>query len=220
MKGFRTRRPPDADHRVIHQVASWCLSYPDDDVLDRMPLLRAALTAEPDSTPVELLGRIVDHLTAGDPDTHRHNYIDTFDLSRQRTLYLSYWTDGDTRRRGAVLGEFKQLYRDTGFLVDLHGELPDFLPIVLEFCARADPDRGRELLATYRPALELIRISLAEIDSPYADAVAAVCATVPGATPPDRESALALRTGIPTESVGLEPFDPRLLPLTPTRESR
>ncbi|WP_024497730.1 nitrate reductase molybdenum cofactor assembly chaperone [Gordonia amicalis] len=202
--------------RVIHQISSWCLSYPDDDVLSRIDLMRTALDEQRRDAAVQLLGRTVDHLAGEDAMTLRRNYIDLFDLSKRSTLYLSYWSDGDTRRRGSSLGEFKQVYRDSGFLVDLHGELPDHLPIVLEFSARADPGRGVELLEKHRAALELIKFSLLEADSPYAGAVAAVCTTLPSPSPPDRETAMARCRPVPTETVGLEPYDPRLLPIDPT----
>ncbi len=211
-----TRRRQPADARVIHQIASWCLSYPDDDVLARVDLMRAALDERNEYAAAQRMRITVDHLAAGDPGDLRREYIDLFDLSKRHTLYLSYWTDGDTRRRGTSLGEFKQAYRDSGFLVDLHGELPDHLPIVLEFSARADPQRGVEILEKHRAALELIKFSLLERESPYAATLDAVCRTLPSPSPPDRESAMAMSRPVPTETVGLEPYDPRLLPLDPT----
>ncbi|MEP6648853.1 MAG: hypothetical protein ABJA74_02940 [Lapillicoccus sp.] len=63
----------------------------------------------------------------------------------------------------------------------------------------------------------MLRIALQEKQSPYAAAVAAVCATLPGESPADRAAvqAMAGAPGPPAESVGLEPYDPRLLPLRP-----
>ena len=214
---FARRSRATDEGTVIRLIASWCLSYPDDEVLGRVDLIRAALAEQDDSRATELLRQTVDHLGGGDPAALRREYIELFDLSKRHTLYLSYWSDGDTRRRGASLGEFKQAYRDSGFLVDLRGELPDHLPIVLEFSARADPGRGVELLEKHRAALELIRFALLDAESPYAGAVAAVCATLPSPSPPDRATALAMCAPAPTETVGLEPFDPRLLPINPTR---
>jgi len=130
---------------------------------------------------------------------------------------LSYWTDGDTRRRGQVLATFKQRYRDSGFHADTRGELPDYLPLVLEFAAIADPDAGEALLREYRPSLELLRIGLEEDGTPYAGVVAAVCATLPGPSPVDRAAVQAMADGPPVETVGLEPFDPRLLPMAGER---
>ena len=54
-------------------------------------------------------------------------YVQEYDLSRRHSLHLSYWTDGDTRRRGETLLRFKQMYRDSGMLTVLNGELPDYL---------------------------------------------------------------------------------------------
>ncbi|MGW9266107.1 nitrate reductase molybdenum cofactor assembly chaperone [Gordonia terrae] len=220
MRGLRVfdRRPrTSAEPNVVRLIASWCLSYPDDEVLGRVELMRAALDEQEDPDTGDLLRHTIGHLADGDPTTLRRDYIEIFDLSKRHTLYLSYWSDGDTRRRGTSLGEFKQAYRDSGFLVDLHGELPDHLPIVLEFSARADPVRGVELLEKHRAALELIRFALLDAESPYAGAVQAVCATLPTPSPPDRAAALAMCGPAQTETVGLEPFDPRLLPINPTR---
>lgn len=206
-----------ADHRVVHQVASLCLSYPDAALFSKVGLISAALDEINCEATAEPLRRFVDHLAAADQVAIGREYAEVFDLSSKRTLYLSYWTDGDTRRRGAALGEFKQLYRDSGFLVDLAGELPDHLPIVLEFCARADPVIGLGVLTRYRVAIELIRFGLLERGTPYVDVLESVCATLPGAPPADRAAALAMRPAIPVETVGLEPFDPRLLPIAGTR---
>jgi nitrate reductase delta subunit len=212
-----SRRDPSTGSgrwRVLHQVAAWCLGYPDDELLGRLPLLRGALAEQARhrwaAEPVSLLSRFLDHLEAGDPETLRSAYVETFDLDRHQTLYLSYWTDGDTRRRGETIAGFKQRYRDATFkqawVVDTHGDLPDHLPMVLEYAALADPAGGVALLAEHRPALEMIRLSLAERGSAYADVLAAVCATLPGRSPRTLAEARSMQGAVPrppTESVGL-----------------
>ncbi|MFW0784042.1 nitrate reductase molybdenum cofactor assembly chaperone [Gordonia sp. CPCC 206044] len=214
---MRLRRRRTDDHPVIHQASSMCLSYPDDEILAAAPLLDDALAEQSAGDAVDPLRRFVAHLRGSDATAVRQDYIDTFDLSRKHTLYLTYWTAGDTRRRGTALGEFKQRYRDSGFLVDLRGELPDHLPIVLEFAARVDPVAGAELLVENRRALELIRLSLLDRHSPYADVLTAICATLPGESPADRRAVMAMQSAPPeVETVGLEPFDPRLLPISPS----
>jgi nitrate reductase molybdenum cofactor assembly chaperone NarJ/NarW len=198
-----------SDHRVVRQVASHLLAYPGQGLLDVLPTLRAALAEQG----VTDLDAFLDHVEQTPLRELERHYVEVFDLSRRHALYLSYWTDGDTRRRGEVLGRFKSAYRDSGFLVDTSGELPDFLPMVLEFAAVADPVAGEMLLQEYRPSLEMLRLGLEEDATPYAAVVAAVCATLPGASPADRAAVQAMAGGPPTESVGLEPYDPRLLPM-------
>lgn len=200
--------------RVVWQAASLVLGYPDDEVTGRAALVRGALT---DAAPARLAD--FDPLLewwAVTPDVVVQNhYVETFDLSRRHTLYLSYYTDGDTRRRGETLMTIKQRYRRSGFLVDTHGELPDYLPLILEYAARADPDDGAALLQENRRGLELLRLAVLERATPYAGVIAAVCATLPGPSPQDKQAVMAMAaSGPPTESVGLESGDPRLLPLT------
>ena len=214
---MRSLRRPRPDPRVVYQVASWALDYPSSQLVERLRLLADALAEQPAAPETAALSGLVDHLGATALQRLQNAYVDVFDLSRKHALYLSYWTDGDTRRRGEVLGRFKSAYRASGFLVDTHGELPDYLPMVLEFAACADLDAGRELLQAYRPSLELLRIALQEKQSPYAGALVAVCATLPGESPATRAAVQAMvdAGGPPVESVGLEPYDPRLLPLQP-----
>ncbi|MEP9385474.1 nitrate reductase molybdenum cofactor assembly chaperone [Nocardioides sp. KR10-350] len=195
------------DWRVVHQVAAWCLGYPDDRLHDQLPLLRSALAEQQPSEPVARLDEFLGHLAGTDRRTLVGDYVELFDLSRKQTLYLSYWTDGDTRRRGETLTAFKQAYRRSGWLVDTGGELPDHLPLVLEFAALADPKAGARLLLDHRAALELIRLALEARGTPYALVLQAVCGTLPGPSPQDRYAAMALsRSGPPSESVGLEPL--------------
>ncbi|KHL15073.1 nitrate reductase delta subunit [Mumia flava] len=206
---------------VVRQVASLCLAYPDDEVLALVPAMRGAVAEHDRSAAAQPLAGFLDHLAAGAPHDLRQAYVETFDLSRKHALYLSYWTDGDTRRRGEVLGRFKQRYRDAGWVVDTRGELPDYLPLVLEFAARVDPDGGRDLMQEYRAGIELLRLALRDAGSPYAGVLEAVCATLPGESPADRAAAMRIASqGPPTETVGLDPYDPRLLPVSeagPTR---
>ncbi len=204
-------------HQVLYLAASICLDYPDEALLAKVPLLRAALSEhrrlgaafEPVLTEFEQARQGIARLA-----DLQASYVQEFDLSRRHALHLSYWTDGDTRRRGEVLAEFKGRYRRTGMLVDTHGELPDYLPMVLEYAALADRDAGRKLLIQYRPSLEMLRLGLLDDNLPHALILAAICASLPGKSPSDRQAIMRMAgLGPPTETVGLDAQDPRLLPL-------
>jgi nitrate reductase delta subunit len=190
--------------RVVHQVASWCLSYPDPPWSERLPLLRAAAAGLPAGTARECLRRFLADAVRTPLSDAQRRYVETFDLTTKRALYLSYWTDGDTRRRGEVLAGFKARYRATRFVVDTGGELPDYLPLVLEYAAVADPVDGPALLQEYRASLELLRLSLLDSGSVHADVLTAVCATLPGASPANRAQVHRMAAaGPPLEMVGL-----------------
>ena len=121
---------------------------------------------------------------------------------------------GFTLRRGEVLGNFKKTYRQSDILVDTHGELPDYLPMVLEYAALVDLAAGRELLTRFRASLEMLRFGLLRDELPHARILQAVCATLPGKSPADEQAVMRMAGyGPPTEAVGLDPYDARLLPV-------
>lgn len=200
---MRAPRARSAEPALIYQAAALLLSYPDERVLESVPTIRAAFSG---TDAAALFEPVLAHLEGLDLMALQAYHVQEFDLSRRHSLHLSYWTAGDTRRRGAVLAELKQVYRASGLVVDTGGELPDFLPMMLEFAVH-DPERGVPVLAGYRPSLELLRFGLADDDVPHTGLVAAVCGTLPGASPTTRDEVQALaRAAQPSEEVGLEPY--------------
>ncbi|MFJ5773040.1 nitrate reductase molybdenum cofactor assembly chaperone [Streptomyces sp. NPDC093094] len=157
--------PSDA---VLYQAAALCLTYPDDDFRARLPLLREAAPQ---------LREFTDHAAVTPARELAEHYVRVFDLKNRHSLYLTWWTDGDTRRRGMSLVRFKDFYRAHG--LEFSGEeLPDFLPAVLEFAARTG-ETG--LLTEHRDGLEQLRSRLTGFGTPYACVLDAVCATLPSA---------------------------------------
>jgi nitrate reductase delta subunit len=192
------------EHAVVLQAASVLLQYPDEAWRARLPVVAAALEALPAGPPRDGLAAFASAAAATAPGELETRYVETFDRRRKCAMHLTWWTDGETRRRGLALARLKAIYREHGFEL-LDGELPDFLPVVLEFAAQADVGGGLELLQEHRPALELLRLALADIGTPYAGVLASVCALLPGASPADEAAARALaRSGPPQETVGLD----------------
>ncbi|MGW1864989.1 nitrate reductase molybdenum cofactor assembly chaperone [Streptomyces mauvecolor] len=192
---------------AVHQAASLLLTYPDSGWPTHLHIVRAVVAQLQLSDSQLLLRRFCDGVADVAPLELAARYVATFDRSRRRALHLTYYTDGDTRRRGASLARLKGLFREHGWELD-DGELPDFLPAVLEFAARC-PEPGLSVLVEHRAALELLGHALEKYRSPYADVVRAVCRTLPGPAPADHAAALRLaRNGPPTETVGLAPFPP------------
>jgi nitrate reductase molybdenum cofactor assembly chaperone NarJ/NarW len=195
-----------AEHAVVLQAAAILLQYPNDDVRSRFPAIRAALTDLAHGSPRERLLDLVVQLEATAVAELEQSYVETLDRKRRCCLYLTWWSDGETRRRGLSLARLKQLYRDHGVEL-LPGELPDFLPVVLEFAATVDVAVGLQLLQEHRAGIELLRLALLEVGSPYVAAVEAVCELLPGVSPEDEAAARALaRNGPPGEMVGLDGY--------------
>lgn len=193
------------------QAQSLSLSYPDDDLVARLPLLRRVAAAVP--SPVgEPLDRFLDHVAATPLPELAAEYVATFDHRKRFAPYLTYFAYGDTRKRGMALLRFKHAYRTAGLTLDDSSddaELPDHLAVVLEFAATGDATVGERLMVEHRAGLELMRIGLHEAGSPWAHVLDSVSATLPplGRHEHDKVARLAAE-GPPEEEVGLAPFAP------------
>lgn len=205
MKLRRSQRDSTLDHRVVWQAAALLLAYPDDQHAERLATV-SELRAHLSGRCADLLGDTVAALQRIEPMQAQVDYVDTFDMRRRTTMYLTYWTAGDTRNRGNHMLAFAHAYRDAGVSRPEH-EAPDYLPVVLEFAATVDPVAGRRLLIEHRVPIDLLRDALQQARSPYAHAVAAVCETLPPSTESETRRAQQLAAaGPPAESVGLQPF--------------
>ena len=202
--------------RLVWQSASLLLSYPDQSWVDRLETADRLL-AHVTAPSVDLLTKTVAALRDRDSQQAAIDYVATFDMNRRTTMYLTYWTAGDTRNRGNEMHTFVAAYRGAG-VAPPRNEAPDHLPVVLEFAATVDPDAGRQLLTEYRVSIEMLRTALADSDSMYEPAVAAVCATLgPPTDDHIRRAQRLAKAGPPAEAVGLQPFT---LTVPPRREAR
>ena len=151
----------DRGQRRRRQAASLLLGYPDEELLGRLPLLRAAVArAAADGRP----GRWAASSTtceATPPAELRPHYVETFDLRRRCCLYLTYYTYGDTRKRGMALLRFKHAVPRGRARLSPTASCPTTSPSVLR--VRRDRRRRRagwRLLREHRAGLELLRLAL------------------------------------------------------------
>jgi nitrate reductase delta subunit len=198
--------PSPADRTRLFDLASLLLTYPDCRLSDAKEELRDAVGAITDPEVREQLTTFLDWFLTTDPVDVEAHYVRTFDLRRRCGLYLTYYLHGDTRKRGIALLTLKQRYRAHGLRLAA-GELPDLLPVVLEFAAAVGPGDGEAPLRQHRQGLELLRAALEDSGSPYRHLLEAVVAALPPLTGEDRDAIRALAVdGPPVESVGLAPY--------------
>lgn len=192
----------DRNRAMAHRIAAFLLSYPDEELHDTLPSLRTAATDLTTVTGTPLLA-LIDELQHTPLLATQQHYVETFDMRRRCSLYLTYWTTGDTRNRGQAILDFTQLYRAAG--VDPPDEeLPDHLTVVLEFAATTDQHVGTALLLHHHAALTLLTKALREQNTYYVHALDSVLATLPEPTEATlRAAARIAATGPPQETVGL-----------------
>ena len=188
-------------------LLSYLLRYPGPDVATAGPELAAEVAALPAGPVRDSLERFMATWT-DDQTALAARYVETFDLRRRASLFMTYYAHGDTRERGMALLRLKQLYRAAGLPMDAP-ELPDHLAVMLAFAALAEDGQGSPVLGRHRPAIELLRLSLHDSRSAYAHVLDAVAALLPPVTAAERsEVARLAREGPPDEAVGLEPYGP------------
>lgn len=200
------------DRARTQQVCSVLLRYPDDRLPELLPVIGEIVAALPEES-ADPIGGFLDYVTTTPLlDVQRH-YVETFDMRRKCSPYMTYWTHGDTRNRGMALLHFKGAYREAGVTID-EDELPDHLAVVLEFAATCDDELGNALLAEHRGVIALLHAALTDISSPYAAVLTAVLETTSALTPEDELLMQQLAVaGPPTETVGMAgPIDLTLTP--------
>lgn len=214
MKFRGTRREArSVQVRGVWAACSLLLDYPTETLVSSLDQVEALVPDHRSLTPV------LEHLRRMPLRDLQEEYVATFDHSRKCALYLTYFAYGDTRRRGAALLRFKEVYRAAGSPWDeAADELPDHLCAVLQFGASVDADAARQLLLDHRAGVEMLRLALTTWErtdgrgtgSPWLGAVTAVCDTMPALQGEEADAVRRLvEQGPPAEEVGLETYGSR-----------
>ena len=113
------------------------------------------------------IDRLAAQLTLGDLLSAQEAYVGLFDRSRSLSLHLFEHIHGESRDRGQAMVNLAAHYEAHGYSIDSN-ELPDFLPLFLEFLSLVEPREAAELLSDVAHILSAIRIRLERRGSDYA----------------------------------------------------
>ena len=162
-------RPGGPPIQPALKALSGVLSYPREEVQAHTGEIGQALATRPELTPGDLaaLEEFLEWLRSEDLLDLQSTFVDTFDRSKQVSLYLFEHVYGESRDRGPAMVELSQAYRENGLEMDTR-ELPDFLPLFLEFCAELDEAGAREWLHETGPILQQVHVRLWDRESPFA----------------------------------------------------
>ena len=169
---FKTQ--PDS-LRFTLRVLARLLSYPDDALREQMPAMVDALRVEqalPKSRVSEIDAFCLQVAALGAYEAEAR-YVDTFDRGHKTSLHLFEHVHGDSRDRGPALVDLQQTYEKAGLMFDAN-ELPDHLPVVLEFASTQPVRVAQEFLGEMAHILNALFSALLKRGSPYACIVAAV----------------------------------------------
>jgi len=175
--------------REEFKLFSLLTQYPSDLILAGSPeIVSAAGNLPPGAVRSQLTGFLA-WWCATPPEELRALYIQTFELSAGTTLNLTYHRYGDGKERGAALLRLKRRLGDAGYSLDT-GELPDYLPLLLEFAAVSPA--GLDLVGEQRAPLEAVRLRLEGMRHAWAALFQAIAGALPPLTAEQKEETAAI----------------------------
>ncbi|MFT7594994.1 MAG: nitrate reductase delta subunit [Paracoccaceae bacterium] len=161
---------------------SLMLSYPSKELQQAMPEIGGVLAADSRLTAAMRRGLrpLVDALVTRDIYDLQEEYVMLFDRSRTLSLNLFEHVHGESRDRGGAMVSLVETYRDAGF-DPVSTELPDHLPVLLEFLSLRPLPETHEVLQDAAHILETLNVRLTRRESNY-NAVFAALLQLSGAT--------------------------------------
>ncbi len=184
------------------RVLARLLDYPSDEMLAILPELLEALHQEKALSMARLgeLDALAAVLSRGERYAVQARYVESFDRGRATSLHMFEHVHGDSRERGPALVDLAKTYEQGGVFFDAQ-ELPDYLPVVLEFASTQPPAVAREFLAEMAHILNAIHTALIKRDNlPYAAAIGAVLELAG-----ERPQAVSITVDEPLDEAWLEP---------------
>ncbi len=171
MLGLSKPVPASGSLRVLAAL----LGYPDARMRGDLPEMHDVLRREGALSPARQaeLHALIDALALADPLEAEANYVELFDRGRGTSLHLFEHVHGDSRDRGPAMVDLAQTYEKAGLYL-APGELPDYLPAVLEFISTQPPAEARAFLGEMAHIFNAIFNALQRRESPYASALGAL----------------------------------------------
>lgn len=162
---------------MFYPLLSKLLDYPDAGLMESLAQLRASLRQGFEASEWIVLDRFMKELSEQDMTQVQASYVLTFDLTPEHSLHLTHHLFGDDKNRGPALIDLAEYYKACGLELpvkdmavedDAPNELPDYLPLMLEFCAQLDEEEARIFLSRWGKVLNQLAANLEEAASPYA----------------------------------------------------
>ena len=160
---------------ITLRVLAALLSYPDAALRTHLDEMRAFLESDGALTASRLaeLRALMRHLAMAEPVDAEVAYVELFDRGRATSLYLFEHVHGDSRDRGPAMIDLGEMYAKAGLLLT-PDELPDYLPVMLEFISTQPPREARNFLEEIAHLLNAIFAALQQRGSAYASVLGAL----------------------------------------------
>lgn len=157
------------------RVLARLLQYPDSESREHLAPMRAALHGARmvGRQPLARLDELIDGLLAQSAIDTEEDYVQLFDCGRATSLHLFEHVHGDSRDRGPAMIDLAKTYEAAGLYL-AEGELPDYLPVVLQYASTQPPAQARAFLAEMVHIFNAIFAALQKRESRYASVLGAL----------------------------------------------
>ncbi|MFS8629597.1 MAG: nitrate reductase molybdenum cofactor assembly chaperone, partial [Bacillales bacterium] len=135
------------EYRLVFKLCSLLFEYPQEEW--QKDDLQQTLCLIKDKNVKEELAAFLGYLESTPFETVCEYYVHQFDFRAETSLYLTYGIFGDNMERGSALVKLKMEFAKAGFFVK-GKELPDYLPMILEFAAIAEINSVRKLFQIHQ----------------------------------------------------------------------
>ncbi|NPC92926.1 nitrate reductase molybdenum cofactor assembly chaperone [Bacillus sp. WMMC1349] len=147
------------EKQTVFAALSYLLSYPDEEWRKQHSEWQEIISQiEHEHVKNHLLLFLKDSADLS-PEQLIETYVYTFDFGKKTNLYVTYFNSGEQRERGMELLQLKDLYQKAGFQ-PTDKELPDYLPLMIEFAAISDDNHINATFSKYIGNLEELRSQL------------------------------------------------------------
>ena len=188
-----------------YHALSALLTYPTPELQAAVPEIAQILLQEGLLKPDHFakLEPLLTELETGDIYDLQERYVLQFDRARTLSLNLFEHIHGESRDRGGAMVDLLETYRAGGF--DLVGpELPDHLPVLLEFLSTQSLDQARAILADAGHIIVALTERLARRESVYAPVMAAIVTLAQVESSPEAEALLSEKDDDPEDLEALD----------------
>jgi nitrate reductase delta subunit len=160
---------------TFFRIASALLDYPDATLRAALPEIIEAIAGADSLSATErtALAGLAGRLSAADPMAVEESYVNTFDTVPEHSLHLTHHLFGEDKNRGPALIDLSEYYSEHGFNIR-EKELPDYLPLLLEFASALGTEEGLPFLSSWNKVLRQLHANLAAARSSYAELIGLV----------------------------------------------
>jgi len=161
----------------IYKILSVLLQYPEQELIDNLPEIKEWVndTSEIDKNERSTLQTFLEQMESKSLIELQAEYVNTFDMNAEHSLHLTHHLFGDDKNRGPALIDLGELYKDYGVEVqESANELPDYLPLILEFAAYLDGSESTVFLADASKVFGVLADNLEKAASPFADLISII----------------------------------------------